>query len=91
MLMDGFWSSQRYHGFLHTFIYQQESVSLDKYDIIEADRSRTIYNWLQHFSPASLKPELAISRFVVDEIVGDLTGSALVPDPTEFCVVTSAQ
>lgn len=91
MLMDGFWSREKYHGFVHTFLYETAAVSLDKYDIIEADRWRTIYNWSQHFSPASLERELAICGFDIEAVFGDLTGADLHPDPSEFCVIATAR
>ena len=53
--LNGFWSSNKYYGFLNTFKYDREKVVLDKYTIIEADRTRTIYNWLQYFSHNALK------------------------------------
>ncbi len=43
-LLDGFWSPDKYYGFLNTFKYQEEKVVLDKYTLIEAARTRTIYN-----------------------------------------------
>jgi 2-polyprenyl-3-methyl-5-hydroxy-6-metoxy-1,4-benzoquinol methylase len=48
-LLNGFWSPNKYYGFQNTFKYEQEKVVLDKYTIIEADRTRTIYNWRRFF------------------------------------------
>ncbi len=86
-LMDGFWSAELYHGFHHTFVYERERVILDRYEIVEATRSRTIYNWLQHFDSSSIEQELNASDFEVIALFGDLTGANLIPDPSEFCVV----
>ena len=58
-LMDGFWSPHRYYGFLNTLMYDEEKVVLDKYTIVEEARTRTIYNWLQYFSPEALEHELS--------------------------------
>jgi len=44
-LMGGFWSADPYFGFLNTFKYDAEHVVLDKYNIVEAGRTRTIMNW----------------------------------------------
>ena len=52
-LLDGFWSPQKYYGFLNTFKYQDEKLILDQYTIVEPGRTRTVYNWLQHFAPES--------------------------------------
>jgi len=49
-LMDGFWASGDYWGFQDTFVYDDAQVVLDKYTIVEPQRTRTVYNWLQYFS-----------------------------------------
>lgn len=53
-MLNGFWSPNNYYGFRNTFKYESEKVVLDKYSIIEADRKRVVYNWLQYFSPEDL-------------------------------------
>ncbi len=37
--LDGFWSPNKYYGFLNTFKYDAEKVALDKYTIIEMERA----------------------------------------------------
>lgn len=86
-LMDGFWSAEPYHGFLHTFLYDRERVILDKYEIVDANRSRTIYNWLQCFDLDSIEQELDRGGLEISAFFGDLTGANLEADPFEFCVV----
>jgi len=44
--LNGFWSPKKYYAFLNTFKYDEEKVVLDKYTIIELERTRTVYNWL---------------------------------------------
>jgi hypothetical protein len=56
-LLNGFWSEEKYYGFLTTFKYDDAKVVLDKYTIVEAEQTRTFYNWLQYFSPESLRRE----------------------------------
>jgi cyclopropane fatty-acyl-phospholipid synthase-like methyltransferase len=56
-LPNGFWSPNKYYGFLNTFKYEKEKVVLDKYTLIEASHTRTVYNCLQYFSPAALERE----------------------------------
>lgn len=87
-LMDGFWSSGPYHGFHRTFVYEDHALVLDKFDIIEAERSRSIYNWLQHFDVASITAELETCGLAVNGLFGDLTGAHAIADPREFCVVS---
>jgi len=84
--LDGFWSANKYYGFLKTFKYEQEKVVLDKYTIIEAARTRTVYNWLQYFSSEALKKEFADSGLAVCELYSDVAGSPFDAEADEFAV-----
>jgi SAM-dependent methyltransferase len=75
-LSNGFWSSEKYYGFLNTFKYEDARVVLDKYTIVEAERTRTIYNWLQYFSPALLRSEFQKAGFTQHEFYGDVAGGS---------------
>ncbi len=86
-LLDGFWSPNKYFGFLNTFKYGSEKVALDKYTLIEADRTRTVYNWLQYFSPDELEREIVECGFAVDGIYSDVAGSPFDSEAKEFAVV----
>ena len=86
-LLDGFWSSAPYFGFLNTFKYHEEKVVLDKYTIVEEERTRVIYNWFQCFSVDALKRELEGRGFVVEELLGDVAGSPLDPSSHEMAVI----
>jgi len=86
-LLDGFWSSAPYFGFLNTFRYEAEKVVLDKYTIVEEQRVRTIYNWLQHFSLEMLSAEIESGGLLVDEVLGDVAGKPMDPAAHEFAVV----
>ena len=86
-LLNSFWSQNKYYGFLNTFKYEREKVILDKYTIIEAARSRTIYNWLQCFSPEALEKEFIECGFTIQELYSDVAGSPFDPETTEFAVV----
>ena len=86
-LMNGFWSPHRYYGFLNTFKYDQEKVVLDKFTIVEEARTRTIYNWLQYFSPEDLQQELNDCGLDVERRYADVAGSPYNPEHTEFAVV----
>lgn len=86
-LLDGFWSPNRYYGFQNTFKYEDEKVSVDKYTIIEAGRTRTIYTWLQHFSPETLEREFAEVGFTVEELFSDVAGWPYDPTTEQFAVV----
>ena len=86
-ILDGFWSPSQYYGFLNTFKYDMEKVVLDKYTIIEADRNRTIYNWLQYFSPESLEKEVMECGLIIEKFYSDVAGSPFDPENKEFAVV----
>ena len=61
--MDGFWSAEDYFAFHHTFRYEESAVSLDRYTVIERDRTWDVYNWLQYFSPEGIRAELEQAGF----------------------------
>jgi len=86
-LMNGFWSPEKYYGFLSTFKYEAEKVTLDPYTLIEATRTWTVYNWLQYFSPEALQSELAASGFAVEAFYADVAGAPFEPGCDEFAVV----
>ncbi len=86
-LLNGFWSPNDYFGFRNTFKYEREKVVLDKFTIIEPDRNRTIYNWLQYFSPESLEKEFAQSGFALKALYGDVAGAPYDPASDQFAIV----
>ncbi len=90
-LLNGFWSPIKYYGFLNTFKYENEKVVLDKYTIIEKLRTRTIYNWLQYFSPEALEREFVECGFTVDTFYSDVAGSLFDRKATEFAVIAKKQ
>ena len=83
----GFWANAPYYAFVSSFKYELEKVSLDKYIIIEEDRQREIYNWLQYFTPESLSQEVIAAGLEIDELCGDVAGKPYDAEATEFAVV----
>lgn len=90
-LLNGFWSPNKYYGFLNTFKYEDEKIVLDKYTLIEASRTRTVYNWLQYFSPEELEKEFGECGFTIEKLYSDVASSPFVPEATEFAVVAKKQ
>jgi len=86
-LLNGFWSPNKYYGFVNTFKYESEKVVLDKYTIIEASRTRIVYNWLQYFSPEALEREFVECGFAVEKLYSDVAGSPFASESKEFAVV----
>lgn len=86
-LLDGFWSDNKYYGFLNTFKYEDEKVVLDKYTIIETNRRRTIYNWLQYYSVEALKQEFRECGLTINEFYSDVAGMPYNSQGQEFAIV----
>ena len=86
-LLDGFWSPERYYGFLTTFKYDDVGVVLDKYTIVEAERTRTVYNWFQYFSPGSLQREFEEAGFKQQKFYGNVAGAPFDESASEFAIV----
>ena len=84
--LDGFWSPQEYCGFLNTFKYDQAKVALDKYTIVEAERTSVVYNWLQYFSPLSLQREFEEAGLAVQSSYADVAGTPFDEMASEFAV-----
>ena len=89
-LLDGFWSPDEYFGFLNTFKYDDERVLLDKYTIVERNRTRRFFNWLQCFTLSEVENEFADCGLQVVERWGDVAGSVHDPGASEFAVVARA-
>jgi len=88
-LLNGFWSPNKYYGFLNTFKYDQEKVVLDKYTIVESKRTRTVYNWLQFFTPEDLEKEFRDSGFCVEGLYSDVTGTPYDRNSGELAVIAT--
>jgi hypothetical protein len=87
--LDHFWSPEDYYGFLNTFKYDKEKITLDKYTIIEKERTRVIYNWLQYFSQDTLREEFEQNGFEADAIYADVAGAAFSPQSPDMAIVAS--
>lgn len=87
----GFFSASPYFEFLASFVYSEERVFLEKHVIVEAERTRALYDWVQHFSPESLATELGESGLEIASVLGDVTGRAFDPQAGEFAVVARRQ
>lgn len=82
--LDGFWSCEHYFGFMNTFKYEDKKVTLDKYTIVQSDRTHVVYNWLQYFDCSGLKTEIEAHGLVFEEFLGDVAGAKfdpIVPNP----------
>lgn len=89
--LNGFWSPQKYYGFLNTFKYPEEKLVLDKYTIVEPHRTREIYNWLQYFAPEDLEKEIIAAGFSIEGLYSDVAGTPFDRNSGEFAVVASKE
>ena len=87
--LSGFWSPNKYYGFLNTFKYDKEKVVLDKYTIIEPERIRHVYNWFQYFAPEDLKREFIEAGFFVKGLYSDVAGTLYDRKSSEFAVIAN--
>ena len=85
--LNGFWSPDKYYGFLNIFKYEEQKVVLDKYTIVEEKRNRVVYNWLQYFNVESLKLELERNKFIIKDLYSDVSGSQYNPSSEEMAIV----
>jgi hypothetical protein len=86
-LSNGFWFPGKYHCFLNTFKYDDVKVTLDKYTIIEKNRTRKIFNWLQYYSKESLANEFAASGLKIEKYLANVAGEEFDTDGNEFAII----
>jgi SAM-dependent methyltransferase len=89
-LMDGFWSSQPYFGFQHTFRYEDEKVVLERFLIVERERETEYFNWFGHYSRESLTAEVEAAGLIVEDVHGDVAGEPFEPSLPELAMVVRA-
>ncbi len=86
-LMDGFWAPGDYFGFLTIFLYGGQKLALDRYLIVEPNRCREVFNWLQYFDPDIITAELTDNGFSVEQMVDVLSGEPMEPSADEFAII----
>lgn len=88
-LMEGFFAPPPYFGFHNTYRYEPEQVSLDKYEIVRREGTRTHLVWTRYYSLEMLTAELASSGFDVVEARGDVAGASHDPAAPQLAVIAS--
>jgi len=83
----GFWAPTPYFGLKQSFVYGDEATVLDKYLIVEEDRTRWVHNWLQYMTPRQLSAELKQQGFLVDKARDVLTGEPWREGEDTFCLL----
>jgi hypothetical protein len=90
-LSDGFWSPEKYYEFINTFKYDDVKVTLDKYTIVEKNRTRQIFNWLQYYTQESIAEEFAQYGLKIEQYLADVAGDTFQADEDEFAVIAKAE
>ena len=85
--MNGFWSADDYYTFVNSFKYDSEQLVLDQYTVIEASRTRMIYNWQQTYSRESLMHEFTENGLNIREWYADVAGRKYDPHATEMAII----
>ena len=85
--LNGFWSASPYYAFVNTFKYKDQKVLLDQYTLVEDGRTRTVYNWLQCFSPEALGAELKDAGLTVEATLATVAGDAFDPAADELAII----
>ncbi len=85
--LNGFWSPEDYYGFANCFKYEKEKVSLDKYTIVEENKVRVIYNWMQYFTQETLSQEFERNGFQITNYFSNVGGEPYEKDSSEFAVI----
>ena len=72
---------------LNIFKYEDEKIVLDKYTLIEKNRTRSFYNWIQYFSKESLFNIFEKNVFQIESYFDNLAGLPYTDDALEIAVV----
>ncbi len=89
--LNGFWSADEYYGFQIGFKYEEEHVRLDKFTIVEPQRVRTVYNWLQYFDLESLTREFEAASLSIRESYSNVAGAKYSTDAPEIAIVAGRE
>ena len=85
--VNGFWSPEKYYEFLNTFKYDDVKATLEKHTVIEKDRVRKIYNWLQYYDKETVTKEFAESGLEIERYLSNVAGDEFNPDGDEFAII----
>lgn len=85
--LNKFWSKDDYYAFVNSFKYDNEKVSLDKYTIIEKNKSYVVYNWFQYFSIETLSAEFKKAGLVVNAVYKNVAGEKYSDTDNEFAII----
>jgi len=82
-----FWSPEYHYLFTSNFKYNEKRLTLDKYTIVEAERTREVFIWIQYFDLESLKAEFKANGFEIIEHYSNLAGKKYESDSQTIALV----
>jgi SAM-dependent methyltransferase len=89
---EGFWKPGPHLVLEEGFDYPEESIWLDQYTVIEANRKVSVYrNWFQDYTPETISKELEQGGFIVESLWGDLTGQPYTDESEWIGLITRKQ
>jgi SAM-dependent methyltransferase len=83
----GFWAPGPYVEVHAVVTYDEQALVLERYDIVEPERTWTVFDWAQHFDPTALSEELTAAGFRVDAVLGDVVGARSDPAGETIAVI----
>ncbi|RYH10137.1 cyclopropane-fatty-acyl-phospholipid synthase family protein [Tropicimonas sp. IMCC6043] len=90
-LGDGFWAAGDYVGLRATFLYPEALAALDRYLIVEPERQREVFAWLQYLAPARLAAELEACGFESGPARDAVTGAPWEGGERPYALVARAR
>jgi SAM-dependent methyltransferase len=84
---DGFWAAGPHFVFHNSVKYAAENVLLNKYSIVQPDRLRESFHWMQCYSLKSLAREFADNGFQITAHYGNVAGVAYESASQELAIV----
>lgn len=86
---DGFWAPGDHATVHQTLLYPDERVVLDRYVIVEPDRSRKVHSWTAYLTVEEVREEFASAGFTVVEVLGDVAGGPYDAEAPGFAIVAT--
>ena len=84
---EGFWSNEPYLLLSATYLYDQGTVSVDKYIVIKKNCIKTYLIWDTAFTIEKLKAELL--PLTIEGVYADVAGTPYFPESEIICVVAT--
>lgn len=88
--INNFWSPEKCYCFLNSFKYDDVKVTLDKYTLIEKNRTRRLFNWLQYYSQESIACEFEKNGLQIEKYLANVAGDEFDPHADEFAIIAKA-